>query len=204
MVYNEISLDRFIQNTFVFSDPLQLKAYEEQTKGYFFAYLKDQKLPTDTAYLIFDQIINDVRNKSKEKVNAPISKKSLIAKKGIRVADISAMLQSKSIKSDVYTEFRSFLNATGLSDSRIDTIVKGKIAHDVRWNNIEDVNYQACVLVIRNTLVQCIECEKSSMEQMLQECSDALSQQSLSLSCLDVNLIEVLYYDRKNANRSDR
>lgn len=184
--------DKFIQNTFVVTDSLKLNTYEDQTKGCFFTYLKNQKLPTNTAYLIFDQIINDVRNKSKEKIKAPISKKSLIAKKGIRVSDISTILQNESIKSDTYAEFRGFLNATGLLDSKIDTIVKGKIAHDIRWNDIEDLNYHACVLVIRNIIVKCIERNESNMQQIFQECSDALSQQSLVLSALDINLIEVL------------
>ena len=193
--------DLFIQNTFVVCDTLQLSTYEEQTHGQFFSYLKDQKLPTDTAYLIFDQIINDVRRKSKETITAPISKKSLILKKGIRISDISSLLQSKAIKSDAYTDFRCFLNDTGLSDNKIATIVAGRIAHDVRWNNIEDMNYQMCIIAIRPVISQCIARCEENIQVILHECINALAQRSLSLSSLDTTLVEVLVYERKYADR---
>ena len=196
--------DLFIQNTFVVCDTLQLSTYEEQTQGQFFSYLKDQKLPTDTAFLIFDQIINDVRRKSKETITAPISKKSLILKKGIRISDISSLLQSKAIKTDAYADFRCFLNDTGLSDNKIAKIVAGRIAHDVRWNNIEDMNYQMCIIAIRPVISQCIARCEENIQVILHECIDALAQRSLSLSSLDTTLVEVLVYERKYADREKR
>lgn len=77
--------DAFIQNTFVHKSNLQLAAYENQTKGEFFNHLADKSIPTNTANLIFQQLLNDVRKKSKEKIKVPISMKSLVEKKGVDV-----------------------------------------------------------------------------------------------------------------------
>lgn len=192
--------ERFIQNTYISTDSLQLSTYEEQTRGRFFSHLKFEKIPLDTANLLFEQIINDVRIKSKERVNPPISKKSLIHKKGVRVADISALLKSKQIKSDSYADFRDFLNKSGLSDSNIDKIVSGKISHDIRWNDIEDSNYQTCIMTIRPVIARHVDSNQNDFHSILGECSDALRQQTLTLSAMDIQLVEMLYYERQYAN----
>lgn len=200
--FDEI-FERFVQNTSISTASLQLKTYEAQTRDNFFTYLKDQKMPINTAHLIFEQIISDVRRKSKETIEAPISKKSLILKKGIRISDISALLKSKAVKDDVYLAFRAYLNTTGLSDRKIDKVVAGKIAHDLRWNNIEDSNYQTCVVIMRAIISDYVSLNNDNLDAMLQDCSQALLTQDLMLTCLDINLIEVLYYERKYTNRSD-
>ena len=59
--------EEFIQNTFVHKSELQLTTYESQTMGKFFNHLADKNIPSNTANLIFQQLLNDVRKKSKEK-----------------------------------------------------------------------------------------------------------------------------------------
>lgn len=73
--------DTFIQNTFVQKSDLQLTTYENQVKGKFFNHLADKSIPTNIANLIFQQLINDVRKKSKKMIELPISMKSLVEKK---------------------------------------------------------------------------------------------------------------------------
>ena len=192
--------DRFIQNTYVLTDSLQLGTYEEQTRGRFFTHLQNEKISTDTANLVLEQIINDVRKKSKERINPPISKKALIYKKGIRVADINALLKSKQIRNGVYADFRTFLVEAGLSDPKIDMIVARKTIHDVRWNDIEDANYQTSIMIIRPIIAQHVTSNQSDFKVILSACSVALRQQGLTLTDLDENLVEVLYYERKYAN----
>lgn len=195
--------DRFIQNTSVQTDSLQLNTYEEQTQGRFFNYLRDQKIPTNTANLIFEQILTDVRHKSKEIVQPPISKKSLVAKKGICVADISSMLKRKTNKTDAYDSFSSFLSNCGLSKVKVAEIVSGKITHDIRWNDIEDVNYHVCISTIRPVIFQNQLDGESDIHALLQKCNDVLFANSLSLVALNERLIEVLYYEGKY-NREEK
>ena len=59
--------DEFIQRTFVHKSELQLTTYDTQTMGKFFNHLADKNIPSNTANLIFQQLLNDVRKKSKEK-----------------------------------------------------------------------------------------------------------------------------------------
>lgn len=52
--------DDFIQNTFVHKSELQLMTYESQTMGKFFNHLADKNIPSNTANLIFQQLLSDV------------------------------------------------------------------------------------------------------------------------------------------------
>lgn len=100
--------DAFIQNTFVHKSDLQLAAYENQTKGEFFSHLADKNIPTNTANLILQQLLNDVRKKSKEKIKVPISKKSLVEKKGIDVAQIGKKIDGNIKNSGNYNAFHDY------------------------------------------------------------------------------------------------
>lgn len=50
--------DEFIQRTFVHKSELQLTTYETQTMGEFFNHLADKNIPSNTANLIFQQLLN--------------------------------------------------------------------------------------------------------------------------------------------------
>ena len=51
-----------------------------------------------TAQAIYNQLVEDVRKKSKEKVYPPISFRKLIDKKGIDISSIKNQIDSKIIK----------------------------------------------------------------------------------------------------------
>lgn len=101
--------ETFIQNTFVHKSDLQLTTYENQTKGEFFNHLADKNIPTNTANLIFQQLLNDVRKKSKEKIKLPISMKSLVEKKGVDVSQIGRKIDETIKSSGNYNAFHQFL-----------------------------------------------------------------------------------------------
>ena len=58
------------------------------------SYIEDGNVPTDTAHLIFQQLVNDVRKKSTEQIKTPISFKSLVDKKGIEISKINDKINS--------------------------------------------------------------------------------------------------------------
>lgn len=124
--------DAFIQNTFVHKSDLQLAAYENQTKGEFFSHLADKNIPTNTANLILQQLLNDVRKKSKEKIKVPISKKSLVEKKGIDVAQIGKKIDGNIKNSGNYNAFHDYLITQALSDNDICRIEAAKTLHDAK------------------------------------------------------------------------
>ena len=133
--------DVFIQNTFVHKSELQLGTYENQTKGEFFNHLIDKNIPTNTANLIFQQLLNDVRKKSKEKIKVPISMNKLVEKKGINVAQIGKKIDGSIKNNGNYELFHQYLSSQSLTEKEIHHIVKAKTLHDViRFSKVDSTN----------------------------------------------------------------
>lgn len=191
--------DEFIQNTFVHKSDLQLTTYEDQTKGKFFNHLADKNIPSNTANLIFQQLLNDVRKKSKEKIKVPISMKSLVEKKGVDIAQIGKKIDSNIKNSGNYDAFRDFLIAQSLSDKDIIRIESAKTLHDARWLNVNDVKYQGIVVVLRETIsTYCASFMTNGVSDELKRlCAQELQKHNLLSASLDKSLVEVLYYEQK-------
>lgn len=191
--------DGFIQNTFVHKSDLQLTTYEDQTKGKFFNHLADKNIPSNTANLIFQQLLNDVRKKSKERLKTPISMKSLVEKKGVDIAQIGKKIDSNIKNSGNYDAFRDFLIIQSLSDKDIIRIKSAKTLHDARWLNVYDVKYQEIVVVLRKTIsTYCASFSTNGVSAELKRlCIQELQKHNLISASLDKSLVEVLYYEQK-------
>ena len=191
--------DAFIQNTFVHKSNLQLTAYENQTKGEFFNHLADKTIPTNTANLIFQQLLNDVRKKSKEKIKVPISMKSLVEKKGVDVARIGRKIDVNIKNSGNYDAFHQYLLTQSLAENDIHRIEAAKTLHDARWLNVNDVKYQEIVVVLRQTIsTYCETSDTDRVDVELKEvCGQELKKNNLLSESLDKSLVEVLYYEQK-------
>lgn len=197
--FDEI-FDKFIQNTNVYTSELQLSTYETQVSGIFFKQLADKRIPINTANLIFQQMVNDVRKKSKEKVDPPISFRSLVQKKGIDVCDINSKLNQKVGADGNYTEFSAFL-AMLLSQEQIKKLIKAKTLHDARWLKVEDIKYQESILLLRKTISASLTTDiihsPPDMRGLKAQCIQKLQEHGLSSNTLDELLIEVLYYEQQ-------
>ena len=191
--------DAFIQNTFVHKSDLQLAAYENQTKGEFFSHLADKNIPTNTANLILQQLLNDVRKKSKEKIKVPISKKSLVEKKGIDVAQIGKKIDGNIKNSGNYNAFHDYLITQALSDNDICRIEAAKTLHDAKWLDVKDVRYQEIVIILRKTISTYCESFKANefSGELKRLCIQELQKHNLLSDSLDKSLVEVLYYEQK-------
>ena len=191
--------DAFIQNTFVHKSDLQLATYENQTKGEFFNHLADKNIPTNTANLILQQLLNDVRKKSKEKINVPISMKSLVEKKGVDVAQMGRKIDGNIKNSGNYNAFHQYLLTQSLTGNDIHRIEAAKTLHDTRWLNVNDFKYQEIVVVLRQVIST--YCEISDTDEFDEElkrlCSQELKKNNLLSESLDKSLVEVLYYEQK-------
>lgn len=187
--------DTFIQNTFVHKSDLQLAAYENQTKGEFFNHLADKNIPTNTANLIFQQLINDVRKKSKEKIKVPISMKRLVEKKGVDVAQIGRKIDGNIKNSGNYDEFHQYLLNQSLTKKDIHRIEAAKTLHDARWLDVNDVKYQKIVVVLRQVISTYFATSDTvGFDVELKKlCSQELKKNNLLSESLDKSLVEVLY-----------
>ncbi len=191
--------EEFIQNTFVHKSELQLTTYESQTMGKFFNHLADKNIPSNTANLIFQQLLNDVRKKSKEKIKVPISMKSLVEKKGVDIAQIGKKIDGNINNSGNYDAFHDYLITQSLSDKDINRIESAKTLHDTRWLDVNDVKYQEIVVVLRKTIsTYCESCETNGFNNDLKRlCIQELQKHNLLSDSLDKSLVEVLYYEQK-------
>lgn len=191
--------DKFIQNTFVYKSDLQLSSYETQTTGKFFNQLCDKNIPTNTANIILNQLINDVRKKSKEKVKHPISFKSLVDKKGIVISQVSDKINHNIGNNGNYRDFYEYLKTQPLSDKDIRRIESAKTLHDSRWLNVSDIKYQETVLVLRKAIATYAEAmgERLEIVTLKDICMQGLQKNNLLSDSLDKTLIEVLYYEQK-------
>lgn len=191
--------DDFIQNTFVHKSELQLMTYESQTMGKFFNHLADKNIPSNTANLIFQQLLSDVRKKSKEKIKTPISMKSLVEKKGIDIAQIGKKIDGNIKNSGNYSEFHDYLTTQSLSEKDIHRIELAKTLHDSRWLDVNDFKYQEIVVVLRKTISKFSQQLGTSgvSEDLNILCNQELQKKNLLSDSLDKSLVEVLYYEQK-------
>lgn len=189
--------DKFIQKTFIYQSELQLSTYEDQVSGMFFKQLADKRIPINTANVIFQQIVNDVRIKSKEKISPPISFRSLVEKKGIKICDINDKLNKKIGTDGNYREFSDFLETLSLPEDKIYRLIKAKMLHDARWLNIEDIKYQETILLLRKTITESTDKARPSLISIKELCDQKLQAMELDSDTLDDLLIEVLYYEQQ-------
>ena len=178
---------------------LQLMTYESQTMGKFFNHLADKNIPSNTANLIFQQLLSDVRKKSKEKIKTPISMKSLVEKKGIDIAQIGKKIDGNIKNSGNYSEFHDYLTTQSLSEKDIHRIESAKTLHDSRWLDVNDFKYQEIVVVLRKTISKFSQQLGTSgvSEDLNILCNQELQKKNLLSDSLDKSLVEVLYYEQK-------
>lgn len=191
--------DTFIQNTFVHKSDLQLTTYESQTKGMFFEQLEDKNIPINTANLIFYQLVNDVRKKSKKKIKTPVSFTSLTANKGVNISAIKEKVDCRMQQSGNYNDFFLFLQTQVLSPSKIKQLEDAKTLHDSRWLDVSDIKYQECIITIRKVITAYTNLTNTSinMKYLKEQCIRGLKDNNLFSELLDESLIEVLYYEQQ-------
>lgn len=191
--------EEFIQNTFVHKSELQLTTYESQAMGKFFNHLADKNIPSNTANLIFQQLLNDVRKKSKERIRVPISMRRLVEKKGVDVAQVGKKIDDNIKSGGNYDAFRNYLVTQSLSDKDVNRIIAAKTLHDARWLDVNDVKYQEIVVALRKVVsTYCKSSETNGVcDELNNLCIQELRNRSLISESLDKSLVEVLYYEHK-------
>jgi len=167
--------------------------------GKFFNHLADKNIPSNTANLIFQQLLNDVRKKSKERIRVPISMRRLVEKKGVDVAQVGKKIDDNIKSGGNYDAFRNYLVTQSLSDKDVNRIIAAKTLHDARWLDINDVKYQEIVVALRKVVsTYCKSSETNGVcDELNNLCIQELRNRSLISESLDKSLVEVLYYEHK-------
>lgn len=190
--------DKFIQNTYIQKSDLQLETFENQVSGKFFEFIQDKTIPANTANLILKQIISDVRKKSKKKIDIPISFKSLVGQKGIRISDIDTKITIDISNTGEYDQFETFLKSSGLNEVSIKRIIEEKRIFDVRWLKIDDLLFQKIVIAIREIIHEQLKIDNNiSIDEVYNICFKDISKKGLHSESFKKSLVEVLIYENK-------
>ena len=182
--------DKFIQNTFVSKSNLQLDTYESQTKGEFFDNIT-KNISMITAQAIYNQLVEDVRKKSKEKVYPPISFRKLIDKKGIDISSIKNQIDSKIIKQNDIGGFYFFLIDKGISNEDVNRILDEKNQHDLKWQNMSMLKYQQIILVLKEVIDNNFE---RGIDQVYESCVKKLNDNKYEYKIQIDNLRKLRYF----------
>ncbi|WP_424475035.1 dsDNA nuclease domain-containing protein [Oceanobacillus kimchii] len=126
------SFNNFIQNTFIYFGELPLSGYEKVVSGSFFELLKNDNIYTSNSNKILKDIIEEVRKKSKTKIETPISFNTLKQKKGISSEVFNNIKeQIHDIKKDeqVYLIIKNGLKQYDVSEIKIGVIISSLKRH---------------------------------------------------------------------------
>jgi len=136
--------EKFVQNTFLYDGELHLHNYEKVVAGTFLKMLENDDISTASTNKILRDIIEDVRKKSKKKIQTPISYESLKQHKGVSSEVFSKIKdQVKTIESSEkkYLELTDFLIDNGFKQIRIKILLRELKAHKRKLLDISNSFY---------------------------------------------------------------
>lgn len=130
-VYDKFDLDfdKFIENTIFIKSELPLNNYEKIVSGNFFKMISYYNIHVDNAFRLFNDLLYEVREKSKKKISVPIGYKELCEKKGISSIEWKKLQSKLCIKisnSSIDKRLDEFINKLNLSLTE-SNIIKSKL-----------------------------------------------------------------------------
>jgi hypothetical protein len=194
--------DRFIQNTFVYDGELTLENYEKVVAGEFFIMLENADLYTSNSNKILKDIVEDVRRKSKAKINVPISIVKLREKKGVS-SDIFLAIKNgiKNVSSQTqYDNFKNFLTEINISTQKRNFLVRTVKKHHQNLLDIQKTLYQDSTYQIMKIIDDTIEANYSNIDNIGFLLSKVISNCEFMINehtdFLNNALVEVMFYER--------
>lgn len=139
------TFDIFVQNTFLFHGKLSLDNYESVVAGEFFKMLDNKDIYTSNSNKVLRDVIDEVRKKSKVKINVPISYKRLVDEKGV---SSQVFLKLKNIMNEnhslerTYEEIEISLRDRQCPTHQIRLIIRNLKDHQRKLLDIDDQLYQ--------------------------------------------------------------
>lgn len=199
--------DKFVQNTFLYNGDLSLDNYEKVVAGEFFEMLRDTDIFASNSNKILKDIIENVRRKSKQTIEIPISYKSLQEKKGI-----SSQIFSK-IKSQVerdsrvdeknYTLIKEFLTKHNIPEIKVNILISRLKLHYIKELDLSNLLYQDSIesinLLINDLIIKHYnEIDDphfflSNVKDELIKKTDEVVKKNIGI---DIILVEVLLYEK--------
>lgn len=201
----EIIFNKFIQNTYIYNGDLPLYQYEQIVKGEFADLLEDKQIYVSSSNKILRDIIEDIRKKSKTKIQTPISLNKLKEKKSVSsniFKDIDFKIDGHIKKDDLYNDIEECLEELGFN-----MIYRRKIIRVLKKHhtNILDISNSLYIdicndiqITIEDEISNCtLELEsKQEIEKLINDIKDKSNEILNKLSGIDISLVEALIYEK--------
>jgi len=193
--------DRFIQNTFVYNGDLSLTNYEKIVAGEFFQMLENDDLYTSSSNKILRDIIEEVRKKSKTKINVPISYSRLLEQKGISSEIFNVLRQNmKKLSSErIYNELFEFLSQNGVSQQKQKYLIRELKNHYLNMLDVSKTLYQDVTYELLRLIDQTLKKYYSKIDdlpfllnEVITECAKIIDKNDF----ISIALVEVIFYER--------
>jgi hypothetical protein len=207
ITFNSV-FDKFVQNTFLYDGDLHIHNYEKAVAGTFFTMLENEDIYTSNSNKILKDIIEDVRKKSKRKIQTPISYNSLKEKKGVSSEIFSRIKdQVKNIEQseEKYKEIENFLNDYGFKTTKLKLLIRVLKKHKRMMLNTSNSLYidsvDAVIEIIDDILIKNYNNIDNQDFLMTTALSEVIQESSFIISKnigIDIILVEALYYERIN------
>ena len=200
-VFNNV-FDIFIQNTFIYYGELTLENYEKVVAGEFFKLLDNHEIYTSNSNKILVDIIEEVRKKSKKKIETPISFKSLKETKGIssKIFDnLKSQLRKTPQNSELYNQIEEFLLENNYPKHKCKLLIRKLKKHHTKLLDISNLLYQDTTNKLINHIDEILyenfdEIENISLikEKVMDSCLELIKDND----DFDRVLVEAILYER--------
>lgn len=197
--------DKFIQNTYIYNGDLPLYQYEQIIKGEFADLLDDKQIYVSSSNKILRDIIEDIRKKSKTKIQTPISLNKLKEKKSISsniFKDIDFKIDGHIKKEDLYNDIEECLEEFGFNMIYRRKVTRILKKHHTNILNISNSLYidicNEIETIINDKITNCIlELDnKQELEQLIIKIKDRCKEILNKDNEIDGFLVEALLYEK--------
>ena len=193
--------DIFIQNTYVYFGQLPLGSYEKVVMGEFFDLLKDKDIYTSNCNKILNDLIQDVRKKSKKTINTPISFTRLKKVKGVNSSILDNIKNSISIRKrdEIYRDLEDYLLYVGNDRPRAKLIIRTLKKHHEKLLDVSNYLYKDLTLET-NKVIDAVTIKFNERLEdrnfIIQKIKEELEMKIEKEETFEDFLLEVLFYER--------
>ena len=193
--------DVFIQNTYVYFGELPLGSYEKVVMGEFFDLLKDKDIYTSNCNKILNDLIEDVRKKSKKTVTTPISFARLKKSKGVDSSILDNIKDSINIRKreEVYKELEEYLLEIGNNKPRTKLIIRTLKKHHKKILDVSNYLYKDITLEVNKAIDEVIIKFNEQLEDrdfIIKSIKKELENKIEKEEIFEDFLLEVLFYEK--------
>ncbi len=193
--------EEFIQNTHLYYGKLSLENYEKVVAGEFFQMLDTTEIYTSNSNKILRDIIEDVRKKSKCKVDMPISLKRLREMKGVSsevFSDLKEQIKYQPNHRKVYSEIEEFLSADENSSlPQIKFIIRKLKQHHNKLLDVSNTYYLDKTSELIKTIDEIIDGNYEQINDLNFLRNKVMDKKGISYSEEIENvLVEAIFYER--------